>query len=420
MSPLPGSTRRLSMRSDVALMAASRGFVVVMSVVQSVLVARALGPEGRGTLAAVAGFAGVLAALGGLGFSSANPYFLLNHPASDRAIVSNSLWIGGLGGLLLAGCGLLVYEVDSGVLPGLSTVEVTVALVAVPAMLCALFLQSVLLGQFRTRMYNGLAAAVAGLPALALAFGYLVLDLDVLGTLVVTTLSQYAGLTAYVVVTTGGRPERFNAPLARQMLRYGLRVYAATTLAFLVIRVDVLLVNGYLGATATGLYTAAVAIVDLLYLIPIAVGFSLFPRVADTKSSDLTLRVVRAFAPTMLVLCLVSAAVAAPAITLLYGSEFSGAADLYYWLLPGAFALGMSTILSQHFAGMGFPWPLVLAWLVGLAANLVLNLALLERGAYIAAMSSSVAYILVFAAHLALFARELGSWSTLVRRQKSP
>jgi O-antigen/teichoic acid export membrane protein len=68
---------------------------------------------------------------------------------------------------------------------------------------------------------------------------------------------------------------------------------------------------------------------------------------------------------------------------------------------------------------MGFPWPLIVAWVVGLATNLALNVALLERGAYIAALSSSVAYIVVFAAHLTLFARELGGWSPLIRSQRS-
>ncbi|MDP8909944.1 MAG: oligosaccharide flippase family protein [Chloroflexota bacterium] len=401
-------------------MAATRGFLVVMSVLQSVIVARALGPEGRGTLAAVIGFAGVLVALGGLGFSSANPYFLLNRPESHRAIVSNSLWIGGIGGLVLAAGGLLLYEIDSGVLPGLSSTEVVVALIAVPAMLCALFLQSVLLGQFRTRLYNALAAIVAALPPLALAVAYLVLGLDVLSTLIVTTAAQYVGLLAYAAVTMRRRPSRFDASLAREMLRYGVRVYAATTLAFLVIRVDVLLVNGYLGATASGLYTTAVAIADLLYLLPIAVGFSLFPRIADTKDTELTLRVIRAFGPIMLGLSLASVALAAPAITLLYGPDFSDAAHLYYWLAPGAFALGMSTVLSQHFAGVGFPWSLVLVWLAGLSVNVALNLALLDRGAYIAALSSSVAYMLVFALHLAFFARELGGWLPLLKPHSSP
>lgn len=414
-APGAAESSRLSMRSDVALMAFTRGFVVLMSVVQSVLVARALGPDGRGALAAVAGFAGVLVAVGGLGFSSANPYFLINHPAAHRAIVSNSLWIGGAGGVLLACVGLLVYALDPGVLPGLSMSEVVTALVTVPVMLCALFLQSVLLGQFRTRLYNGLAAAVAALPAIALALGYLLLDLDVLGTLVVTTLSQVAGMIAYVIVTTDGLPDRFDARLARDMLRYGVRLYAATTLAYLVIRVDVLLVNGYLGTAAAGLYTVAVAIVDLLFLIPVAVGFSLFPRVAEAPASDLTLRVIRLFTPIMLVLCLASVAVAAPAIELLYGAPFAGAADLFYWLVPGAFGLAIATVLSQHFAGRGFPWVLVLAWVVALAVNLGLNLALLDRGAYIAALSSSIVYMLVFVVHVALFARELGGWSTLVK-----
>lgn len=418
-APGAAESSRLSMRSDVALMAFTRGFVVLMSVVQSVLVARALGPDGRGALAAVAGFAGVLVAVGGLGFSSANPYFLINNPAAHRAIVSNSLWIGGAGGVLLACVGLLVYALEPGVLPGLSMSEVVTALVTVPVMLCALFLHSVLLGQFRTRLYNGLAAAVAALPALALALGYLLLDLDVLGTLVVTTLSQVAGMIAYVVVTTDGLPERFDTRLARDMLRYGVRLYAATTLAFLVIRVDVLLVNGYLGTAAAGLYTVAVAIVDLLFLIPVAVGFSLFPRVAEAPASDLTLRVIRVFTPIMLVLCLVSVAVAAPAIELLYGAPFAGAADLFYWLVPGAFGLAIATVLSQHFAGRGFPWVLVLAWVVALAVNLGLNLALLDRGAYIAALSSSIVYMLVFAVHVALFARELGGWSPLVKPPRS-
>lgn len=402
------------MRSDVALMALTRVLLVLLSVAQSVLVARVLGPDGRGSLAAVAGFASILVAAGGLGLPAANPYFLLNRPGSEQSIVSNSLWIGGVGGLGLAGCGLLLYWLDPGILPGLGPGEVLVALIAVPATLCALFLQSVLLGQFRTKLYNGLAAVVAALPPLSLAVTYLVLELDVLSTLIITTGSQYVGLIAYAAATSG-RPSRFDAPLARDMVRYAFRVYAASTLGFLVIRSDVLLVNGYLGATATGLYTTAVSIVDLLYLLPMAIGTSLFPRVADTQESELTLRVVRALAPILFLLCLASVVLAAPAIVLLYGPEFAAAVNLYYWLVPGAFALGMSTVLSNHFAGKGFPAILVVAWMLGLSLNVALNIALLERGAYIAALTSSVAYIFVFVLHLAMFAREIGGWAPLIR-----
>jgi O-antigen/teichoic acid export membrane protein len=415
MTVAPGA--RSSMRSDVTLMAATRAFVVLMAAAQSVLVARALGPGGRGALAAVAGFATVLVALGGLGVGSANTYFLLDRPGAQRAIVSNSLWIGACVGGGLSVAGLVLYALLPGVLPGLSGPEVVVALLSVPAMLVALFLQSVLMGQFRTRVYNAIAAVLAALPVLALAVGFLVFDLGVLGTIVVTTAVQYVGLAAYVAVTSEGPIlAAFDRPLARQMLRYGLRIYAATTLAFLVIRVDVLLVNGYSGASATGLYTAAVAIADLLYLLPLAVGFSLFPRVADTKQWDLTLRVIRVFGPSYLVLCLLSVALAPAALSLLYGEAFSGAAELYYWLAPGAFALGILSVLSQHFSGIGLPWVLVCTWAAGLLVNVALNLALLpSEGPYVAALSSSVAYVLILAVHLVLFAREIGGWSLLVK-----
>jgi O-antigen/teichoic acid export membrane protein len=413
MTALP----RMSMRSDVALMAATRGFVVLMAVTQSALIARALGPDGRGALAAVAGFATVMVAIGGLGLGSANTYFLLERPGAGRAIVSNSLWIGICTGAGLSMSGLILYALMPGVLPGLSRLEVVVALLAAPPMIVALFLQGVLLGQFRTKLYNGIAAVLSALPVAALAVGYLVFDLGLLGTLVLTTAVQYVGLAAYVAVTKEGRMlAAFDRPLARDMLRYGLRIYAAGTLGYLVLRIDVLLVNGYSGATATGLYTAAVAIADLLYLLPIAVGFSLFPRVADTKDWYLTLRVIRVLGPCYLVLCLLSVALAAPAISLVYGNAFSEAAELYYWLAPGAFALGILSVLSQHFSGMGLPWVLVSAWAGGLVINVCLNVVLLpSEGPYAAALSSSVAYVLVLGLHLVLFAREIGGWSLLVK-----
>ena len=54
-------------------------------------------------------------------------------------------------------------------------------------------------------------------------------------------------------------------------------------------------------------------------------------------------------------LCVVSFVLAGPAIRLIYGPQFHAAIELYLWLVPGVFCLGMLSILSQHFAGRGFP-----------------------------------------------------------------
>jgi O-antigen/teichoic acid export membrane protein len=112
--------------------------------------------------------------------------------------------------------------------------------------------------------------------------------------------------------------------------------------------------------------------------------------------------------------CLVTVPVAGPAIRLIFGDEFSGATSLYYWLLPGIYCLGMLTILSQHFAGRGFPLPAMAIWFVGLALNLAINFAFLPgRGPWVAALASSITYGVLLALHMWLFAREVGRYSSM-------
>jgi O-antigen/teichoic acid export membrane protein len=75
----------------------------------------------------------------------------------------------------------------------------------------------------------------------------------------------------------------------------------------------------------------------------------------------------------------------------------------------------MINILSYHFAGRGYPSQIVLYWLVGLVVNLAINVALLPaEGTYIASLSSSVTYALLFGLIARLFAREAGGFRALV------
>jgi O-antigen/teichoic acid export membrane protein len=112
--------------------------------------------------------------------------------------------------------------------------------------------------------------------------------------------------------------------------------------------------------------------------------------------------------------CLVTVPIAGPAIRLFFGADFSGAVSLYYWLLPGIYCLGMLTILAHHFAGRGYPTQAAAVWFVGLALNLAINIAFLPgRGAWVASLASSIAYAVLLALHVRLFAREAGGYGVL-------
>src|SRR5881397_471759 len=94
--------------------------------------------------------------------------------------------------------------------------------------------------------------------------------------------SQFAagGLWLALLMRGGARLDRMDSVLMWRMLRYAFRAYLATLTAFLVIRIDILMVNGLLGARDAGLYSVAVALGDGLYIIPAVIAVNLFARVA--------------------------------------------------------------------------------------------------------------------------------------------
>jgi O-antigen/teichoic acid export membrane protein len=411
----PGSGRTLS--SDVAVTYGSKVLVMALTLGMTVLVARALGPSGRGSVAVALALTLTLVQLGSFGLISANPYFVAKDAATVARLVTNSLWFAlGLGAMLIV-IGLLFKAQFSGATRGLGWPETFAAVIAIPAALAALFLQSLLLGQGRTIAYNAVELAQNVLVFAALAIGLFVLDFDVFGVLVVLAAGYLVGVfAALALLYRHTRPAaRPDAGLARATLRYGLRVYTATLLAFLVIRLDVFLVNAYLGSVEAGLYSVVAALAEGMYLLPTVVGLNLFPRVARGAGAETTAWVFRIMFVLYGAICLTSIPLAAPGIRLVFGSDFADAAELYYWILPGVFCLGMLTILSHHFAGRGFPIQAAVIWIGGLAINLAINVIFLaDGGTYIASLASSVAYGLLLLLHMRMFAREAGGYRSML------
>ena len=129
--------------------------------------------------------------------------------------------------------------------------------------------------------------------------------------------------------------------LARLMMGYGFRVYVAILISFLVIRLDLLLVNAYLGRTEAGLYSVAATLADGMFVLPMVVGLNLLPRVARGDPTNASAEVFRSVAVLYGLFCLATVPIAGIAIRGFFGSEFDGATSLYYWLLPGIYSLGL-------------------------------------------------------------------------------
>jgi O-antigen/teichoic acid export membrane protein len=413
--PVPGP-QPARLRTDVFLTFAGKGITLFLTVATVSVVARALGPSGQGLFAVAYTLSLLLVQLGGLGLTTANPYFTARDPAARPQIVGNAVWFAALLGLALVAVGVLLKLVAPDIVEGLGWTPLLVTLAGIPGGLAALFLQGVLLGEGRMVSYNAVDVAQAALTLAGLVFVLFVLDEGLTGALLVIAASRYAGALAYLTVLarTGAPTLRPDVSLARTMLRYGLRIYVAALVSLLVIRLDLLLVNGFLGSDEAGLYSVAAALADGMFVLPMVIGLNLLTRVARGDPDQATAEIFRSVFVLYGLVCLATVPVAGFGIRAIFGEGYADAETLYYWLLPGIFCLGMLTILSHHFAGRGFPRAAMGIWFVGLAVNLAINLAFLPgRGAWVAALASSISYALLLALHMWLFARDAGGFAVL-------
>ena len=348
--------------------------------------------------------------------TTANPYFTARDRTSQPRIVGNAVWFAAALGLALVVVGVLLKLVAPDIVEGLGWTPLLVTLAGIPGALAALFLQAVLLGEGRMVAYNSVDVAQAALTLVALIVVLFVLDEGLTGALLVIGASRYAAALAYfTLLTRGGAPAfRPDVGLARTMLRYSSRIYVAALISLLVIRLDLLLVNAFLGSVEAGLYSVAAALADGMFVLPMVIGLNLLTRVARGDPDQATAEIFRSVFVLYGLVCLATVPVAGFGIRAIFGERYADAESLYYWLLPGIFCLGMLTILSHHFAGRGFPRAAMGIWFVGLAVNLAINLAFLPgRGAWVAALASSISYALLLALHMWLFARDAGGLGVL-------
>lgn len=404
------------LRTDVFLTFVGKGITLLLTVATVSVVARALGPSGQGLFAVAFTLSLLLVQFGGLGLTTANPYFAARDPAARPRIVGNAIWFAAVLGLALVVVGALIKVVAPDTVEGLGWAPLLVTLAGIPGGLAAFFLQAVLLGEGRMVAYNAVDVAQAAVTLVGLVVVLFVLDEGLTGALLVIGAGRYAAALAYLTLLARARAPalRPDLGLARTMLRYGFRVYVALLVSLLVIRLDLLLVNAFLGSDEAGLYSVAAALADGMFVLPMVIGLNLFTRVARGDPDRATAEIFRSVAVLYGLFCLATVPVAGLGIRAIFGERYADAETLYYWLLPGIFCLGMLTILSQHFAGRGFPRAAIAIWFVGLAVNLAVNLAFLPgRGAWVAALASSISYALLLALHMWLFARDAGGFAVL-------
>jgi O-antigen/teichoic acid export membrane protein len=389
------------------LTAANLAFMAA-TVVTSPLQARALGPSGRGELAAIAVPLGLAPIILTLGLS------LYTFRAAAQGKRPGSL-LGTIGALFLllglvgAAIGPLVGELFAG---GRAVVHtwLIVGFALLPISFVNIVITDVAAGQDR---WGPVLAYRLTAPAILLVG---IVGLYIAGHLTVGTaaLLSIAGGTLPVVFLVPGarrfRPLRFEWPVAREAIPFGLKAWAAGLGSLVNVRFDQLLMTRLVDSSELGLYVIAVTASGVLvnpFVSALASGT--MPRFA-TGTVDLVARVLRS---TLLGVVVVSVGVALAApvfVPLVFGSGFRDAVPMIWILLLAGVPLTGGAVLSSALASSGLPGYAAWGEFVAIGVTVPgLILLLPQLGGLGAALVSLVAYSASFAMLLFATRRKLGA-----------
>jgi O-antigen/teichoic acid export membrane protein len=387
------------------------------------VLARALGPAGRGTVAFITVTAMITARVANVGLNEAAQVRAARRP-DERAVVLSTTLVAvaaltALGGAVA--CGALALA------PGARPSDIhaqQLAILAVATLATAggstgaFFLMGC--GQF-----GRFAAMRSGAPwlyAALLATAWAVTGLTVTRAAAIWVVSEAvpATLLLAMAVRDAGLA-RPSLRVIRDLSRFGVRVWVGGMSFFLNARVDQV-ITGLIASEATlGVYAVAVNGSEVLFYLPGSVATALLPAVARRAGPEgvtPTLRAFRAVALVTACLSVLAAALGPPLIPVVFGAAYAGSVAPFLWLLPSALGYAAMTVFSYVLLASLYPGLASLGPAIALVTGVVLDLLLIPAdGASGAAVAASAALLAGGTAAACAYRSQTGfAWRDLVPR----
>jgi O-antigen/teichoic acid export membrane protein len=416
---------------SASLTLAFRVVLFGLVLVTNIILARSLGPTGRGVYAIAVLFPTVLTLIASLGIGQANVYYVSRASLEKRRLVSASLAAAvGLGLAVYAMLVLIVWLGHRQTFLGVEPKFLLVGGLSLPFTLATTFMQGVLHGERRFVELNIVMLSQSLSLAVMLAI-LLLFPLDRLTSSVAawTASSILSGLLAVgLVARLTPLSIAIHLPTVRAMLRYGSLTYLGTLTSFVNYRFDLLLVSIFSGATQVGFYAVGAGLAEVIWFLPNSAYIALAPRVArtsDDDSANLSTQATR----SVLLLAAASAivlAVATPLLVLVFFGAAFAPSDVAVWLLlPGIVTFSGWKMMSCYLLGRNSLRQDLVAATAAMVFTLGLDFLLIpDYGFRGAAVASSVAYTIAMLVDLYWVVRRSGlpprKWLIATRSDAHP
>lgn len=356
--------------------------ILVLNLLTGILLARKLGPAGRGELTAVLLWPSLLAVIGSLGVSDAITFFAARRSDIGK-LVGGALSLAAAQSVVLLLVGfaiepLVLHRYGRG-----ATTAADILLVGfVPTSLVAMNLLGVINGRQRLVSYQLLRGLVILVSAVALGALAVAHALTIRSAIYCYVAGNAVTMTAVALeVWLRDRP---HPKISREQIRglavFGTKSQTSNVSVLLNARLDQLLVSVFLAPRALGLYTVASTLGSVVSMVGYSVAPVALPVVA--AQVDPVQRRDRARAMVSITV-LLSTALAVPLIVfvpplidIVFGGAFHGAATAARILLASSVVFSVNRALEAVLKAVGRPLDAGLAETISLVVT-ALSLAIL-------------------------------------------
>lgn len=396
---------------DVVAVFATRVGVIGLKFLATIVLARALGPEQRGLLAALTVIPVLVASLCDLGVRQAAAHYIGKGKSSAESVASALLLLFvGTAALGLIVC--LAYFRLAGPPQTTPTLAVLAAL-AIPLTIFSAYASGVFLGLGQIVRYNRVGWVPEVIRLLFLLGAAATVGLTVERALIAMIAGALfsCAYAAFLVSRMVPVRIRFEPALMRSILSMGAAFAFALFLLNLNYKLNTVVLQHRSTLAEIGWFTQAVVLAELVWQIPSTLSSLVFSRSATARDEvEFSRKVAILMRLTLIASAAAAVGIAAASpvlVPLLFGREFEAAVPMVLMLMPGIVAMSVFKILNLDLgAGRGKPWLAAVIVFPSLVLNLVLSWFLSPAwGGVGAAAASSASYLAITAGYIAVYSR---------------
>lgn len=384
----------------VVVMFGTQVFGAAVGLINGIILARLLGPAGKGDYYLIILLPTTAVVLIQLGLPTAFEFFSAR--GQTTGLVTKSFVLTAVFSLLAIGIVVIFLPVlREAFLHGIALEPVLFAFLAVPLALHATFSAAIVIGRQAVRWYAAVKLSYPFATTVLLIIVLGGLGASVAGAVAVFVVVAVINALAFLIAAAriGRGVQEPGLAGYRQLIRYGLRFYPGSLAGYFSYRIDVYLIAFLLvnPSEPLGYYSMAVGLAEMIFFFPSAVSSVFFPRVAGSSREDADRQVAQVSRVTLLVSGMFALALVPAALVLFWVvlPAFGQSIEPLVVLLPGVVALSGANVVGGYVTGIGRPGVNSIVSVIAFVVNIAVNLLLIPRfGIVGAATASLVSYSL--------------------------